>query len=190
MNIFCLDYNPEIAARYHCNAHVVKMILESGQMLSTAHRILDGALSVIKHTTKKGKLRNKKVWTLDDSREDILYKVAHPNHPSTKWTMMSALNYDWHYFLFTALCDEYTFRYHKIHKTDAILRSILATRPNNIVTDPSDDITVFALAMKSHPECMDPADPVGSYRKFYMTKQERIKMVWTNRQIPSWFNVA
>lgn len=190
MNIFCLDYDPEIAARYHCNAHVVKMIVESAQMLSTAHRLLDGSMTIVPYVTKKGKHRKKKVWTLHDSREDTLYKVAHPSHPSTKWTMMAALNYDWHYFLFVALCDEYTFRYNKIHKTDSLLRSILSARPNNIVRGESNDIVPFALAMKSNTECQDLSDPVGSYRKFYKTKQARFKMLWTNRPIPNWFKVS
>lgn len=42
MNIFYLDKNPVMAAQYHCDQHVVKMILETAQMLSTAHRVLDG----------------------------------------------------------------------------------------------------------------------------------------------------
>jgi hypothetical protein len=48
-------------------------------------------------------------------------------------------------------------------------------------------MTPFALAMKSNPECMFHNDPVRSYRAFYQTKQERFKMVWTNREIPEWF---
>lgn len=190
MNIFCLDYDPEIAARYHCNAHVVKMIVESAQMLSTAHRILDGSMSIISYTTKTGRARKKKIWSLPDFREKILYKVAHPSHPSTKWTLANALNYDWHYFLFIALCDEYTLRYNKTHKTDALLRSILASRPNNMADFPTDRSLQFTLAMKSNPECADPTDPVGSYRKFYQTKQSRFNMVWSAREIPCWFNVA
>jgi hypothetical protein len=190
MNIFALDYDPMIAAQYHCDKHVVKMIVESAQMLSTAHRLLDGSMSIVPYVTKKGKHRTKKVWTLSDSRDSLLYKAAHPSHPSTKWTMKSALNYDWLYFLFCALCDEYTFRYHKIHKTDVLLRNSLAHRPRSIISDLALDITPFALAMKSNPECADPSDPVGSYRKFYQTKQSRFKMVWKNRPIPSWFNVA
>ena len=42
MNIFYLDRDPVIAAQMMCDKHVVKMILESAQMLSTAHRVLDG----------------------------------------------------------------------------------------------------------------------------------------------------
>ena len=42
MNIFYLDRDPKIAAQMMCDKHVVKMILESAQILSTAHRVLDG----------------------------------------------------------------------------------------------------------------------------------------------------
>lgn len=187
MNIFSLDYDPVRAAIFHCDKHVVKMIVESAQMLSTAHRMLDGKMTTILATTKTGLLRKKKVWTLDDDRNDILYKVAHPSHPSTKWTALTAANYNWHYRLFVALCDEYTLRYSKIHKSDAMLRTVLGNRPNNIAGHTNSVITPFALAMKQNPECMDPSDPVGSYRKFYKTKQSRFKMVWTKRQVPSWF---
>ena len=51
MNIFVLDKNPIKAAQQHCDKHVVKMILESAQMLSTAHRILDGKLEMRRSST-------------------------------------------------------------------------------------------------------------------------------------------
>jgi len=44
--------------------------------------------------------------------------------------------------------------------------------------------------MKANPECMDPNNIVGSYRKFYQTKQHRFKMAWTKREIPEWFEFA
>ena len=64
MNIFYLDKDPVIAAQLMCNKHVVKMIVESAQMLSTTHRVCDGD---------------------DYANEMGLYKLAHKNHPSTKW---------------------------------------------------------------------------------------------------------
>lgn len=187
MNIFFTDADPVQAAINHCDKHVVKMVVESAQMLSTAHRMLDGTMTTSLVTTKTGLRRKRKDWSLADVRDSILYKVAHPSHPSTKWTMLSAANYDWHYRLFIALCDEYTFRYRKIHKTDALLRSILANRPLNIADPENPNTTQFALAMKSNPECIDHSDPIGSYRKFYKTKRDRFKMVWTARNIPEWF---
>ncbi len=74
MNIFYLDKDPVVAAQMMCDKHVVKMILESAQMLSTAHRVLDG---------------DKKA----DSRG--LYKMVHKNHPCSKWVRECDANYEW-----------------------------------------------------------------------------------------------
>ena len=153
-------------------------------MLSTAHRIIDGYSS--KAASKSGKMQVK-VWVHPDQElDDVLYKATHSTHPCTAWTMTSSTNYDWHYRHFVALCDEYTYRYGKVHLTDKLLRQKLSGLPNNINHGP---LTKFALAMKSNPECMFPDDPVRSYRAFYQTKQERFKMVWTNREVPEWFKV-
>ena len=127
-----------------------------------------------------------KHWTLPDDREDVLYKAVHMSHPCTVWTMQSDKNYSWHWTHFAALCDEYTYRYGKVHATDKLLREKLKATPNNIK---SGQQTEFVLAMKANPECMHPSDPVRSYREFYQTKQTRFKMVWTKREIPEWFEV-
>lgn len=184
MNIFVLDKKPETAAKYHCDKHVIKMCIESAQLLSTAHRLLDGSQSTY-FSAKSNKY--KKHWLLQDVREPIIYKVAHPHHPATKWVMQSSANYNWLYRLFVALCDEYTFRYNKTIKTDLLLRDILANLPANIPVCSSDIVSNFVLAMKSSPECMDHSDPIESYRKFYMTKTKRFGMNWTRRRKPLWF---
>jgi hypothetical protein len=62
---------------------------------------------------------------------------------------------------------------------------MLKQHPENI---PKFSLSQFRLAMGSNPECMDPQNPVESYRKFYETKQERFKMSWSKRNIPEWFN--
>lgn len=156
-------------------------------MLCTAHRLLDGKKSRVTYVTKKGKTRQKDVWTLKGPLEKLLYLVAHPKHPSTVWACENAKNYDWHYQLFVALCDEYTYRYGKVHRTDKLLRAALKQPPQNIKDGIDDVRTPFALAMKSEPQCMDPRNPVKSYRDFYVTKQDRFKMVWTKRPVPLWF---
>ena len=189
MNIFVLDTNPVIAAQQQCDKHVVKMIVESAQMLSTAHRLLDGT-EMIEQKYVNGSLparfRNKKVWKMQDNNlEQVLYRVAHAKHPCTIWTMESSCNYEWHYRHFIALCDEYTYRYGKVHATDIKLRTLLKQHPINI---PKGDMTKFALAMKAHPECMFEDDPVKSYRMFYETKKDRFKMIWSKRNTPEWFN--
>lgn len=181
MNLFILDQDPVIAAQLQCDKHVVKMIVESAQMLSTVHRMLDGTLT---HVPSKSGKRTVKAWLLGDHRNEKLYKAVHMGHPCTVWTMKSDANYLWHYQHFAALCDEYAYRYGKVHSTDALLREKLSVIPNNIKRGP---MTQFALAMKSNPECMHPNDPVRSYREFYQTKQDRFKMEWTKRPVPEWF---
>jgi len=181
MNIFILDRDPVKAAQMLCNKHIPKMVVESAQMLSTAHRILDGTEQ--KRRSKSGKSMVKYWEHPNQFLEDNLYKVAHANHPCTRWTMESNNNYNWHYVHFVALCDEYKYRYGKIHLTDSKLRDILKTPPKNI---PVGYLTQQPLAMKSNPECMFD-DVVESYRAYYMTKQDRFNMVWTKREEPEWF---
>ena len=183
MNLFILDKDPVLAAQLQCDKHVVKMIVESAQMLSTVHRMLDGRQTRV--ASKSGKTQVK-AWVLPDDREDVLYKAVHMNHPCTVWTMKSDMNYNWHYAHFVALCDEYTYRYGKVHATDTLLRERLSVMPKNIKHG---EQTQFVLAMKSNPECMHPNDPVRSYREFYQTNQERFKMAWTKREVPEWFTV-
>ena len=111
MNIFYLNKDPKIAAMEHNDKHCVKMILEYAQMLSTAHRELDG----------------------DEIADELsMYKRAHLNHPSTVWTRSNRLHYQWLYDLFVALAEEYTLRYSKTHSNDAKLRAVLKSPPSNI----------------------------------------------------------
>lgn len=181
MNIFVLDQDPIKAAQLQCDKHVVKMIVESAQMLSTAHRLLDGTMEL--RPSKSGK-RMVKYWKLPDEREDVVYKNVHETHPCTLWTMENKMNYYWHYDHFIALCNEYNYRYSKIHSTDTLLRSVLIAAPLNMKS--ADRVTKQPLAMKDYPECMFD-DVVKSYRAFYQTKQDRFKMSWTERPTPEWF---
>lgn len=181
MNIFILDKDPIVAAQLQCDKHVVKMIVESAQMLSTAHRMLDGTIQIA--PSKSGKRMVKHYRLFDDVHlDETLYKAVHYKHPCTVWTMESDLNYDWHWIHFKALCDEYTYRYGKVHSSERLLQP-LRIRPKNI---PKGKLTPFKLAMKANPECML-ENAVLSYRAFYQTKQDRFKMVWTKRSKPGWF---
>ena len=92
MNIFHLDKNPITCAKYHCDKHIVKMIVETGQMLCTAYQRHYGI-------------------------KDDLYKPAYPNHPMTKWVGNSRGNFSFTVKLFCCLLSEYTDRYNKTHKT-------------------------------------------------------------------------
>jgi hypothetical protein len=183
LNLFILDEDPVKAAQMVCNAHATKMVVESGQMLSTVHRMLDGKME--RRESKSGKTRVK-YWVLPDERENVLYKAVHMAHPCTVWTMKTKSNYMWHFEHFVALAKEFTCRYGKMHKTYTDLAKLLKTPPKNI---PDGPLTLWPLAMKSNPECMFPDDPVKSYRMFYQTKQDRFKMAWTKREAPEWFKV-
>ena len=179
MNIFILHKDPAIAAQMQCNKHVVKMIVESAQMLSTARRMLDG--KEYYDLSRNG--RKVRRWLLDE-HDNILYKAVHMNHPCTIWTRESKDNYIWHYKHFVALCDEYTLRYNKKHATDSLLRDLLKTPPKNI---PNVGLTEFRLAMQNEPQCIVKGNPVESYKNYYVTKADRFSMVWTYRNKPQWF---
>ena len=179
MNIFVLHEDPKKAVEMHCDKHVPKMVVESGQMLSTAHRLLDGIETKVK--SKSG--RKMSYWKLTDWREDALYKPVHPKHPCTIWSTETTANYKWHYDFFCHLCDEYTYRYGKKHLTDKLLREPLSNYPLSI---PEGDLTPFKLAMGSNPECMLD-NPIDAYRAFYATKRHRFKMIWSKRPEPQWW---
>jgi len=182
MNIFVLHKDPVIAAQMQCDKHVPKMVVESAQMLSTAHRILDGTVQIAPSKSGKRMVKHYRLFN-DPEMDQILYKAVHYKHPCTVWTMESSDNYYWHYKHFVALCDEFEYRFGKIHKS-SLLKSPLWTLPHKI---PKGGMTPFKLAMQSNPECML-ENAVLSYRAFYQTKQERFKMAWErNRPKPGWF---
>ena len=108
MNIFVTDPDPVISAQTLCDKHVVKMVLESAQMLSTAWR----------------------EYSSEYADEHELYKTAHLNHPCSIWVRLARENYRWLYKHFVALCEEYTHRYEKSHAS-ARLKGPLMWAPFN-----------------------------------------------------------
>ena len=182
MNIFMLDENASVAAKMHCDKHVVKMILEYAQLLSTAHRVLDGK-EIIGHT-KSG--RKQKQWAMPEGHihEDVLYKATHVNHPSAVWARKSYRNYSWLYSLFMACCAEYEYRYGKKHLTYTKLATALEYPPSNIPGRSDENCTPILQAM---PDEYKQPDGVKAYRSYYKTKKDNFKMVWTGRETPKWF---
>lgn len=183
MNIFALSKNPEIAALYHADKHVVKMILEYAQLLSTAHRLLDGV-----QYTDVSSGRNIKRWRLCDDREQTLYKATHVNHPCAVWARETSDNYKWLYELFYHTCKEYTHRYGKVHLTESKLLYTLKDLPDSI---PIAGMTLFPLAMPDNlrEEVHSLYDCVNVYRKYYHYKRDvsGIQMHWSSpRTTPSW----
>ena len=202
MNVFPIEYDnegnpcPILSARTQCDQHAQKMYLESAQMLSTAHRLLDGEVGFVPSTDKQGnmvylksgKLRVKKQYRLDDDRDGLLYAAVHPKHPTTLWTMESAENYDWHYAHFVELLNEFERRHKKLPKT-AALKDILKRHPNNIPKVPA---TPIKLAMAQFPQCVvrgpdGVINVVESYRNFYIEDKERFATWNKGRSAPQWW---
>lgn len=184
MNIFKLDDNPEIAAQMHCDKHVVKMIVEAAQMLSTAHRMLDGFHT--KRLSKSGKRMIRYYEHPNSELENVLYKAVHHNHPSAIWTRETFCNYTWHYHLWLNLCKEYTYRYGKTHSTWNLLHSVLSHHPKNISMRTQSELP---RAMGTQPQLRDnkQISTVKAYRHFYTTKKDRFQMTWTKRGEPHWW---
>jgi hypothetical protein len=159
MNIFYLHENPVISARAMTNKHIVKMVVESAQLLSTAHRVLDGV------PEKNGR------WTTyrltDTLREDVLYKSTYFNHPCAVWARESQDNYYWLYQHFLALCQEYRNRYGKIHEIEHKLGHTLKRYPDNLRKR---GFTHPALAI---PDQYKVDSYVQSYRNYY--EAEKLK---------------
>ena len=177
MNIFYLSHDPKECAEWHMDRHTTKMILEYAQLLSTAHRVLDGVeLSGLSATGRKTKF-----WTLPDSREHILYKATHIHHPSAVWVRQSDANYAWLYRLFGALMDEYTYRYDKTHACEK-LSDALSYRPKNILKS---EFTEPIPAMPN--EVKIAGDSIKSYRNYYINNKMHLAS-WKKRSPPGWYN--
>ena len=182
MNIFYVDKDPVIAAQMLCDSHCVKMILESAQMLSTAHRVLDG-----KEYIDESSGRKIKRWRLDDPiKEKSIYKAGWLKHPSTQWVMESAYNYRWLYNHMMALNEEFKRRYPKKgrdHMCVVKLGEILKTPPKNI-----DIRKIGTDAPTAMPEeCRVAGDSVTSYRKYYILKKRSFATWKSPAKMPDWF---
>lgn len=176
MNIFYLDHDVTKCAEMHNDKHVVKMILEYAQLLSTAHRCLDGVLTV--GLSKSG--RKRKQYVLPDGREQVLYSATHINHPSAVWVRQSDANYAWLFRMFGALMDEYTYRYGKTHACER-LADALSHRPKNI---PTGTFTQPTPAMPD--EVKIAGDSIQSYRNYYIKNKPHLAS-WKKRNKPEWY---
>jgi len=187
VNIFVLDADPVKSAEYHCDKHVVKMILESGQMLCTAHWLAwKNILNPVGITGQ----RNIQAWLKDNVplEKQPPWKMTHTGHPCTVWTQRARENYRWHSDLGLALCDEYRSRYGKDHKCLTAHMWLSAHEPPKFETsNTAGRHTPFEVCMPD--ECKVAGDPVSSYRNYYIEKKSRFAK-WKYTQEPSWYNIA
>jgi len=179
VNIFYLDHDVTKCAEMHNDKHVVKMILEYAQLLSTAHRVLDGTQSLCLSKTGRKQTR----YILPDDREPVLYSATHVNHPSCIWVRQSYANYVWLSKLLTELCGEYTHRYGKVHKVQRDgLEETLMYPPTNI--------PAFATFTEPTPAMPDEVkvagDSIKSYRNYYIKNKPHLAS-WKKRQQPEWY---
>lgn len=185
INIFYLSHDPVQCAQWHVDKHVVKMILESCQLLSTAHRVLDGTQTIEKRYVAgslPARWRNIKRWKLANSEHDkMVYQATHINHPSAVWVRQSSENYSWLHSLTIALLVEYEYRYGKEHKCKN-LANHLSRVPKNI---PKEIFTQPTQAMPEEYKVY--SDSIAAYRKYYIGAKARMAS-WKNRVKPDWFD--
>ena len=167
MNIFVLDLDPELCAQYHCDKHVVKMVSEYGQLLSTAHWILSERMDGL---------------IPGPSEAQRLFKPAYRNHPSAIWARECGSNYEWLYELFCATAAEFVYRYRKPHMTFLRLKHVLAEPPVNIAETSSWNRTEFPQCMPDHNKT---PDTVTAYRNYYWNDKFPI-ITYKRRHSPDW----
>ena len=169
MNIFYLDHDPELAARYHCDQHVPKMIVETAQILSNVHRRTGySGPNHVEHGTGPYKhCRN-----------------AGPTLGPMVWVMESVANYRWAVKLGLALFEEYQRRFRKSqHKS----RKVLAWLRDHEPSLPDIGPTPVRLAMdEGYGSSRDTCDPVAAYRAYYREWKREMK-TWPRGETPPWF---
>jgi len=155
MNIFILSTDPVEAAQMQCNKHVVKMIVEAAQLLTTPFP--PGVTP---------------------------YRRTHVNHPCGKWVRQSLSNYRWLVLHALALCDEYTRRYGRVHKTEAVIDWHLHNEPDLV----GHYLTPFARAIKEPWKTRSAnMSAVDAYRLYYVGDKAKFAK-WAPRAVaPDWW---
>ena len=161
MNIFVLDNDPVKAAKFLCNKHVLKMVIESAQLACTVrHKLGD--------------------------TQPIPYRPTHQNHPACNWAGKNVHNYTWLCQHGLGICVEYTFRYGKIHKCQQVISDCFSRAGYLNFPDSSTEMTPFVQCM---PEQYRKSDAVQAYRTYYIEdKLKNIDCRWTKREIPEWLS--
>jgi len=149
MNVFYLHYQPAIAASYHCDKHVGKMLIESCQLLATAH-----------HHYGNG--------------DKVTYRSTHFNHPSAVWVRKSRLHYDWVCDLARELGRQFYLRYGHDHKSRGVLLSELVYAPPAMMTLP----LLWDNPPLAMPDDYKSHDTVQSYRRYYASKAATMPLVY------------
>lgn len=171
MNLFLLDADPIESATAHCDRHVVKMVLETAQILCSAHWLCDGTIGA--------------GW----------YKPTHTRHPVVQWAAEQEINYNYAYQQFAALAAEYEYRYGKTHLSWTKLGAVLKSPPWLIdaTVPPSAAHWKFVQCMptkywegNTRTTTLDKA--IQSYRRYYRHDKQHL-FTWTGRVVPDWLKM-
>ena len=164
MNIFVLDESPIISAQMQCDKHIVKMPLETAQMLCS-------------------------VWHRYGQGMNVPYKEAHRNHPCTLWVGDSMDNYNWLWLHGMELCFEYTRRYNKIHKCQQVIMDLSYPSPSKFNFDnyfktphPQAMPDIYkSTKLRIH------NNTVRAYRQYYVNDKKDIAKWERGRPMPDWY---
>ena len=166
MNLFILSLIQKEIAQAMMDKHISKILLEAVQMLCSAKHILSP----------------------NDESNDKLYKMAHKNHPVTIWCRTSKANFVWTLDLVDEMHNEWKYRYEhpesKHHKSYLMAQYLREHMPSDESFEKV-GLTPFALAM---PDQYKTADPVESYRNYYMSEEKQKIASWKKlREKPEWY---
>lgn len=161
MNIFYLHHAAPLAAKMHCDVHVVKMILETAQILCTVHHI-------------------------HGNGEAVPYKPTHQRHPSVLWAAESKAQYDWLQHLGHHLCYEYALRYGRRHACEVHINGCLRMPPAALMAG---KFTWREPPQAMPEECRIEGDAVNAYRKYYQKYKAQFAK-WRLGGVPAWMTQA
>ena len=165
MIIFVLDECPIQSAQMQCDKHIVKMPLETAQMLCS-------------------------VWHRYGEGDKVPYREVHKNHPCTLWTGDDGANYDWLWQHGMELCFEYTRRYNKIHKCQQVIMDLSLSDCVLNFDNMSRNITPHPQCMPDEyksTELRIHSNTVRAYRRYYVNDKKDIAKWEKSRPMPKWF---
>lgn len=160
MNIFFVYLNAKLAARSLCDKHIIKLALETAQLLSTTMHIVSGF-------------------------DENIYKMTHVNHPCAIWVRHSQENFKWTIEHGLELCYEYTRRYNKNHKSQAVIEYI--QKHFDIKKIEKKQFTMPPVCMPEQYKISQ--DPIICYREYYLNNKARFAK-WKNVSPPNWYLAA
>ncbi|MBC6685857.1 hypothetical protein H9I48_01085 [Wolbachia pipientis] len=167
MNIFVLDKDPAIAAQMLCDKHIVKMPLETAQLLSSVFSI------ALEEPNPFVSITNQNI--------EVPYKLTHKSHPCSLWARQSKGNFYWLIGYGKELCKEYTWRYKRKHKSKKVID--WCNNNKDLLIFQSADIQTFTQALPDRYKC---SSPIQAYREYYLKEKIRFAKWEKGREAPDW----